>query len=51
MDLLICGHIYTVDLDEKVQFRKDGSGKRRRIRNDVDERNECKGVAGLIVKQ
>lgn len=53
INLVICGNVYVIDINEKVQYRKDGSGRRRAIKNhlELNESKDVKGVAGLIVKE
>ena len=48
IELLICGHLYVIDFEANVQFRKDGTGRVRRIKRDKRDL-PAKGVAGLIV--
>ena len=54
VDMLICGQIYVMDFREMTQRRKNGSGRIRRIRREVDEEKDttkggirCIGVAGI----
>eukprot|EP00095_Tigriopus_kingsejongensis_P008297 snap_masked-scaffold948_size77650-processed-gene-0.6 protein:Tk08297 transcript:snap_masked-scaffold948_size77650-processed-gene-0.6-mRNA-1 annotation:"e3 ubiquitin-protein ligase rnf146" len=48
-ELLICGHLYVIDFQAMMQYRKDTGGRRRQIKRDV-VLAQCKGVAGLVVK-
>ena len=47
IELLICGQIYVVDFANCVQFRKDFSGRVRRIKRDFVTAPAI-GVAGLV---
>ena len=46
VDLLIAGSIYTIDLEGLVQFRANGSSRRRNIKRDRITVTK-KGVAGI----
>lgn len=45
--ILICGELYVIDLDAKVQYPKRDPCRKRSIKRDVRE-TPCKGVAGII---
>lgn len=45
-EILICGELYIIDLEAKVQYRKYYPGKKRTIKRDKVD-SPCKGVAGL----
>ncbi len=47
-DLLICGNMYVIDIAGKIQYRKDGTGRVRRIKQDVPSKVDAKGTAGLV---
>ena len=49
VELLICGHLYVIDLQNMVQYRKDSPAKKRKIKRDAVFA-QCKGVAGLVPK-
>ena len=49
---LIAGYLYTVDFKHMIQFRKDDPSRKRKIRRArKDDISDCKGVAGLRMKQ
>jgi E3 ubiquitin-protein ligase RNF146 len=50
VEILICGRIYIMNLTNMEQYRKDGSGKKRRLKRDAVFA-QCKGVAGLVLKK
>ncbi|KAI4471790.1 hypothetical protein MML48_1g14265 [Holotrichia oblita] len=45
--ILICGELYIIDLDAKVQYPKRDPCRKRSIKRDIRE-TPCKGVAGII---
>ncbi len=49
-ETMICGHIYVIDFETMVQYRKDHTGRIRRLKRDVAFA-QCKGVAGLVLKK
>ena len=49
LDLLICGHVYVIDLQGMAQYRKDMPSRKRKIKRDA-VLAQCKGVAGLVPK-
>lgn len=44
--ILICGELYIIDLQSKVQYPKREPNKRRSIKRDSKD-SPCKGVAGI----
>ncbi|XP_050533123.1 E3 ubiquitin-protein ligase rnf146-like [Daktulosphaira vitifoliae] len=46
-DLLICGTMYTIDLDRNIQFNKENPVRRRKIKRENAENIAVKGVAGV----
>lgn len=46
-DLLICGTMYTIDLDRKVQYNKENPNRRRKIKRENASNLAVKGVAGV----
>lgn len=46
-DLLICGTMYTIDLERNVQFNKENPTRRRKIKRENAENITVKGVAGV----
>merc|ERR1712071_84071 len=49
-ELLIAGHLYIIDFDQMLQYRKTDLVRRRRIKRDLASIPK-KGVAGLRVEQ
>jgi len=49
-ETMICGNLYVIDFVSMVQYRKDQPQRKRAIKRDV-VLAQCKGVAGLVVKQ
>ena len=45
-DVLICGTIYTIDFEHKVQYQKENIRKKRQIKRGLAS-SEKKGVAGI----
>lgn len=51
MELVICGHLYVMDFEEMIQYRKDrGPLHNRKLKRDSIDA-ACKGVAGLVPKK
>ena len=48
-DTLIVGSLYTIDLVNLCQYKKDVPTQKRRIKRDA-VLAQCKGVAGLVLK-
>ncbi len=48
-DTLICGSLYTIDLVNLCQYKKDDQMRTRKIKRDAVIA-QCKGVAGLVLK-
>ncbi|XP_059469415.1 E3 ubiquitin-protein ligase rnf146 [Neocloeon triangulifer] len=46
VEALIAGHLYVLDMKDKVQYRKDLPSKRRRMKRDLPSSSH-KGLAGL----
>ncbi|XP_050429009.1 E3 ubiquitin-protein ligase rnf146-like [Adelges cooleyi] len=46
-DLLICGTMYTIDLDRNVQFSKECPNRRRKVKRENANNIAVKGVAGV----
>ena len=44
-DFLICGNLYVIDFKTMIQYRKDGSGRIRKLRRG-DKNVLAKGIAG-----
>ncbi|XP_064606844.1 E3 ubiquitin-protein ligase rnf146-like isoform X2 [Liolophura sinensis] len=49
-ELLIAGFLYVIDLDSMLQYRRNDPTRRRRIKRDLENIPEKKGVAGLRTK-
>ena len=49
-ELLIAGHLYIIDFDQMLQYRKTDLARRRRIKRDLASIPK-KGVAGLRTEQ
>lgn len=49
LELLIAGHLYMIDFDSMVQFRRNDIYKRRRIKRDTKDNNFIKGVSGIQI--
>lgn len=46
-EILICGELYVVDFENKVQYPKKYPSRKRSIKRDKVENVDSKGVAGL----
>lgn len=46
IDILLCGFIYTIDFKKKIQYRKENTVKKRRIKRGLAS-SEKKGIAGI----
>lgn len=46
-DLLICGTMYTIDLERNIQFNRDSPNRRRKIKRENANNISVKGVAGV----
>ena len=52
IEILIVGHIYVIDFDLMVQYRKnDPATRKRKIKRDKKDIEDAKGVAGLFSKK
>lgn len=47
IELLIAGFLYTIDLDEMVQKRRNDPSRSRKIKRDIADIPDKKGVAGI----
>ncbi|XP_001944628.1 E3 ubiquitin-protein ligase rnf146 [Acyrthosiphon pisum] len=46
-DVLICGTMYTIDLDRSVQYNRDNPYRRRKVKRENANNIAVKGVAGV----
>lgn len=46
-ELLICGDLYVIDFENKVQYPKKNPLRKRSVKRDKPENVNSKGVAGL----
>ncbi|XP_025406759.1 E3 ubiquitin-protein ligase rnf146-like [Sipha flava] len=46
-DLLICGTMYTIDLDRNVQYNRENPTRRRKVKREKANNIAVKGVAGV----
>lgn len=46
-DLLICGTIYTIDLERNVQYNRENPNRRRKVKRENANNIAVKGVAGV----
>ncbi|VVC44167.1 Zinc finger, RING-type,Zinc finger, RING/FYVE/PHD-type,WWE domain, subgroup,Zinc finger, RING- [Cinara cedri] len=46
-NLLICGTLYTIDLDRNVQYSVDNPSKRRKLKRENGSNLLVKGIAGI----
>lgn len=49
-EMLIAGFLYIVDMENMVQYRRNAPSRRRRIKRDLVDIPDKKGVAGLSCK-
>lgn len=49
-DLMIAGFMYIVDIENGVQYRREHPTRRRRIKRDLVDIPNCKGVAGIVCR-
>ena len=48
IDVIICGELYVIDLERKIQYQKHNPTRRRNIQRNSVKNMKAKGVAGLI---
>lgn len=46
-DLLICGTMYTVDLEKNVQYNRENPTRRRKVKRENARNIAVKGIAGV----
>lgn len=47
LELLIAGHLYIIDLEKMVQYRKKDQRRQRKIKRDLASNASAKGIAGI----
>lgn len=50
LELLIAGHLYTIDLERMIQYRKKDQRRQRKIKRDLTSNGTAKGIAGIKLK-
>lgn len=50
-EIIICGELYVIDFENKVQYPKRRPLRKRTIKRDKCDSVESKGVAGLPVSE
>lgn len=46
-DLLICGTMYTIDLDKNIQYNRENPSRRRKVKRENASNIAVKGIAGV----
>jgi len=46
-DLLICGTLYTIDLERNIQYNRENPNRRRRLKREKVNNIAVKGIAGV----
>jgi len=48
--MLIAGFMYVIDIENRAQYRRDHPSRRRRIKRDIVDIPDRKGVAGIVLR-
>lgn len=46
-EILICGELYVIDFENKIQYPKRNPSRKRYIKRDTCENIDVKGIAGI----